>query len=102
MAGIQCFKNCFMIWMKKPKGMTLDEQLGECRERADMVARKFGMKYGLGNIELKSEPPTKTTPDVIVEDKSVTKVLNKIAKTGNMPPEIAKNLTSHKGKWETD
>lgn len=101
-AGIQVFRNCFMVWIKKPRGMKLDEQLGECRERADMIARKFGMKYGLGNIVLKSEPPTEACPDVIVEDKSVAKVLNKIAKAGNMPEGIAKNQTSHKGKWETN
>ena len=102
MAGIQVFRNCFIIWIKKPKGMMMDEQIGEARERADAVARKFGMKFGLGNIRLKSEPPSEAYPDVIVEDKSVAKVLDKVAKEGDMPVDITKNKTSHKGKWETN
>lgn len=100
-AGIQVFRNCFMIWIKKPRGMELDEQLGECRERADAVARKFGMKYGLGNIMLKSEPPTKACPDVIVEDKSVAKVIKPIVADGSVAG-IGINQTSHKGKVETN
>jgi hypothetical protein len=101
MAGIQVFKRKLMIWVKKPKGMAIDDQLGEAKDRANAIARKFAMKYGLGNLIPTSEPPTERTPDVIIEDKSVAKVLKPIVKDGLIEG-MGINQTSHKGKVETD
>jgi hypothetical protein len=101
MAVIVALPHTLKIWIKRPKGVKLDEQIGEARERADAVARKFGMKFGLADITLTREPPNENCPDVIVEDKSVAKVLKPIVKDGSVPG-IGINQTSHKGKVETD